>query len=124
MNYLTKTIFLMLLSLFAFSNLTLEGGFHKNDLNKAQENYIQSNKILNKVYISSSQIIIVDNGIFVDFGSLESELLAVESILCDEYGLYIMGRDEPDCGHGMYCPSCGGCNPRSRCEYRCKCGRG
>lgn len=123
MHYLTRAMFLLTLFFSIFSNLILEGGVQNKDSFENSSCFFEKSDTLNKIYLSASQIIIEDKEIYIDLSRLGNDLLAVESLLCDELGIYILLRNDPDCGHDMYCSSCGGCNPKNRCSYRCKCTR-
>ena len=72
------------------------------------------------VYVNSDQIIVLPEGIF--YISESSDLISVKSIEFFSDGLFLVtALRDPACGHTIYCPDCGGCYPRNRCVYRCKC---
>ncbi len=73
-----------------------------------------------QIYVTIDRIIILNEGIYVDLE--HGGLVPVKNVtwLQDGLCLIVLYRD-PDCGHAVYCPNCGGCNPRNRCPSRCKC---
>jgi hypothetical protein len=71
-----------------------------------------------KMYVEPGAVYVGPDGIFL---RLEGNFVSVEALFVDEGGVYVNLRNHPDCGHGLYCDRCGGCNPNNRCQYRCKC---
>lgn len=106
------TIFLICM----FTGLTAEDYANTDDVNQP---VLTQN--IEKIYVSPSQVLITSKGIFIDLENVEG-LLAVESVSCDEAGIYII-MSNPSCGHTRACNACGGCSPSNKCSFRCKCSR-
>lgn len=73
-----------------------------------------------RVYVTSEQIEVTDNGILVFFEGSESQVVA-RSLSFDEEGLYV----EVECcycprGHQPRCKICRGCY-KSSCPSHCRC---
>lgn len=76
-----------------------------------------------EMYVSMEDLIFSESGIFLISGD-GLNLLPVASLSWHSPGIFLAGfTRDPGCGHPLYCERCGGCDPRNRCGYRCKCTR-
>jgi hypothetical protein len=108
-----------ILSLFLFLSLFAQLQCFSESIIEEQNSFISS---LEKIYIQPDQILIFDDGIYVNLDG-DSFPIPVNQISFDADGLYInyAWHNDPPCGHTKYCNRCGGCSPRNVCQSRCKC---